>query len=98
MMPNKRIVAVVVMVVAVAAGSAAEKNVSVGAIISLNDLEGNRDVDRTVTALDVERQNKHVFARDKIGDRRHDTSIRGFAVKFNTRENQFKSVFTVAAR
>ena len=64
----------------------------------MSDLEGNRHIDRTVTALDVERQNKHVFVRDKIGDRRHDTSIGGVAVKFDTRENQFKSVFTVAAR
>lgn len=77
MMLNKRIVAVVVMVVAVAAGSAAEKNVSVGAIISLNDLEGNRDVDRTVTALELERHTKHGFVRGKIGNRSHDTSHTG---------------------
>lgn len=72
MASNKRIIAVVVMTVAVAAGSTTEKNnVSVGAIICLNDLEGNRHIGRSVTALDIERQNKHVSARGEIGNRRH---------------------------
>ena len=84
--------------VAVAAGSTAEKNnVSINAIFGLNDLEGNRHIATTVTALDVERHNKHVFARDKTGDRRHNAPIRDFAVKFNAVENQFKLVFAVAA-